>query len=873
MATSVDILARFFGAVLSQGLSGGGSAPVDPAAAGSPLAARIRRHRRDGGGGVGMDANAVWTHGLREHLRAERPDGICWTDVVVVLAHADDPGPTLRQAMESDLAERHAAWARAERLPLRRAARVRVLIDGLAPHGDGPRLGLASGDFVTALSPSVHLAGTDTTATMIVHACLPSEGSEYREIGRLHDDQLLFTVGNHWLDTFRHESIAEPCAWIVHRKADGTTVHQVCPALQHLLATHAHLDPASGVNVVTLATRAGEPLLHVVLVDVEPPADLTRPRVRKVSRAAARTVVPDDVGVRALTLHERGALLQKVHFGAFMDGYDVHIGEGGTISTRMDAPHATLQVRGTSVALVARVAGVTFDGIPVPVGAPVPLDGPITIGVDGHALGWQPLTDVTADGWPYLAEVRRPGGGATLPFGGHHRIGRDRRCAVRLPDEPWNGNIAWKSSVGSGAVIRSRSGDIPKSKFYIDSIMVASEHAEIDLSLPDGAVSGIHAADPTKGALRATAPVLRSLARQCYTYLRRGGEVLTLYPRDGARSPTEQELLPGDELLVGNCLYEVQYAAADSPLSGAPPILTLDVPFAHALGDRGGAPPRPPLAATERVPNGLDAVEPRAGLRPDPPRARASVEEIATVMLGEGAPTDLVPPPLPPLEGDVLAISPHEAAAERVGAIRLVLQGWSVGAELHVGNHLGSGAAIPEIATAPDASFLPTDSLVLHADADGVRAEVLALGEASILVDGVEVERTEDARTATLRIVRRDASYEPLLEVELRLAPDPAVTGGTLLVPSDPFATGLGVRAFPYGQWRRTRAGATALAGYWDGARLHLREIGEGTVPVATAHGTDTPWVDAAEDSVTLAPGDRVRLAQAVWRLDVGGNA
>ena len=33
------------------------------------------------------------------------------------------------------------------------------------------------------------------------------------------------------------------------------------------------------------------------------------------------------------------------------------------------------------------------------------------------------------------------------------------------------------SSVGAGATIRARTGEIPKSRFYTDSIMVASEHA------------------------------------------------------------------------------------------------------------------------------------------------------------------------------------------------------------------------------------------------------------------------------------------------------------------------------------------------------------------------------------------------------------
>jgi hypothetical protein len=874
MSTSVDILARFFGAALSQGLSGGAAAPVDANAAGSPLAARLRRHRH--AAGKAPTAADLWAHGLLDHLRTERPDGICWTDVVLVLAPSDAPDAEGRSALENDLAERHAAWARSERLPLRRAARVRVLIDQDPDAPAAPSLGLSPGEFVTALSPTVHIGGGDTAPTLVIHACIPAEGDGYRELGRLHDDQLLFTAGSHWLDTFRHPSLPAPCAWVLHRKPDGTTVHQVCPSLQHLLATHAHLDPETGVNVVTLATRSGEPLLHVVLVDVEPPADMTRPRVRKVNRASSRTVVPDDVGVRALTLHERGALLQKVHFAAFMEGYDVHIGDGGTIATRMDAPRATLRVRGSDVALVAHVTGVTFDGIPVPVSAPVPLDGPIRIGVDGHDFAWRPLTDVALEGWPYLAEVRRQGGGATLPFGAHHRIGRDRRCAVRLPDEPWNGNIAWKPSVGSGAVIRSRSGEIPKSKFYIDSIMVASEHAEIDLSPVDGSVSGVRA----MGSAPTCTPMLRSLARQCYTFLRRAGELRALQPREGARQPTECELLPGDEILVGNCLYEVQYAAEESAPPAAPPVLTMDVPVAFALGEKG-PPPRSVLAPEEVLGavSPLDTPEPRGvpggarerGTPAETPAPRAHVavpDEVATVMLAtpEGPP-DPLPPELPTLEGDVLTVTPQEIAAEGSGVVRLVLEGWRIGEELLVGNNAGSGAPVPEILTTPDASFLPMDGVALHGGADGVRAEVLASGEAAILIDGHEVERAEDARGARLRIVRRDANYEPLLEVGLHIVAHPE--SGFLLVPDDPCAAGLGVRSFPLGQWRRTRAGATPLAGYWDGGALHLREIG-GPTDIVAERSKDGTWIDRPERACVLVPGERLRIGSALWRLDAG---
>jgi hypothetical protein len=425
-------------------------------------------------------------------------------------------------------------------------------------------------------------------------------------------------------------------------------------------------------------------------------------------------------------------------------------------------------------------------------------------------------------------------------------------------------------------VIRSRSGEIPKSKFYIDSIMVASEHAEIDLSPVDGAVSGARA----RGSAPTCTPMLRSLARQCYTFLRRAGELRALHPREGARQPTECELLPGDEILVGNCLYEVQYAAEESAPPIAPPVLTMDVPVAFALGEKG-PPPRSVLAPEEALgavspldlpePRGVPAGTPDRGTPAAPPAPRPPVavpDEVATVMLATpDAPPDALPPDLPPLDGDVITVTPQEVAAERAGVVRLVLEGWRIDAELLVGNHAGSAVPVPEILTTPDASFLPMDSLAVHGGADGVRAEVLASGEAVILVDGREVDRTEDARSAHLRLVRRDANYEPLLEVGLHI--EASLESGFLLVPDDPFAAGLGVRSFPLGQWRRTRAGTTPLAGYWDGGALHLREIG-GPTDLVADRSAEGAWIDRPERACVLVHGQRLRIGGAVWRLEAG---
>ena len=168
-----------------------------------------------------------------------------------------------------------------------------------------------------------------------------------------------------------------------------------------------------------------------------------------------------------------------------------------------------------------------------------------------------------------------------LLFGQTYQIGRARACRVNLPDRPHNENIVWRPEVGEGATIRARNGEIPKSQFYTDSIMVASQHAEIGLS---------------------SEPVLHSIARHCYTFIRRGDDVFALYPTRGRGGPTNLDLLPGDQILIGNSVFEVDYPPADAPRRSTaasspppPPPLPRDPlsasSLAAAIDEDGDTPP------------------------------------------------------------------------------------------------------------------------------------------------------------------------------------------------------------------------------------------------------------------------------------------
>ena len=574
---------------------------------------RLRRHRTDGD--LISDPGLLWytspyvkrRSGLGTHVGAEVGDGTAnYTDVLLILSRDDFSRSTAdwqHNAIRS-MQQEFENFCRREsfsRLHAHRPLGVRILEDG-SPALGGQNLDLGRGEFITGLLPNLYTGPVRGSYPVIgVHVNLPGVWNGYKEVGRLYNDQILFTLGSHWLDNFCHPSLHQAALYRLRQYPDGSFVHIVNPDLQDQYQVTSMNQ--GGASVLTLATRAGQPLAYLVLAVIDPPAprpnrpatpapgprsgrpdiqmpqpppsgadphaeapgvpsiappmlideEESRPIERPVSSAQSqggKTIIPDNFPERIFTLQERGALLQKVHFSAFMLGYDVYLGARGELGTHVEDAAATFQVRKRAVSLVAHVDGVMVGGRPVPQGVEVPVDGDVRIEVAGQRLEYRDLRGLKVDGWPYVGEIRRPASSTYMTWGEHYQVGRSRECRVVLPDEPRNDNIHWKPSVGDGATIRARTGEIPKSRFYTDSIMVASEHATIDL--------------------RGEAPQAYCNARHCYVYVRRENEVLPLYPATSPQEPKDIDLEPGDEVLIGNCLFHVGYTPADEAVAPAP---------------------------------------------------------------------------------------------------------------------------------------------------------------------------------------------------------------------------------------------------------------------------------------------------------------
>jgi hypothetical protein len=609
-----------------------------------------------------------------------------------------------------------------------RGFQLRLVADGSEPLR-GHQIGLEPGQFVTALLPNAYHGPLATSSPVLaVHLNIPGAWEGYRKVGMLYSDQLCYTLGNHWLDNFQHEALEAPALYQLQQYPDGSLVHVINPDYQSRFEVGS-VQSAEGPSVLAVTERGGSPVAFLVLgvvdtfmrdpslnpsasnaparpsagpdgeaskprkdssltnIEAPRPAEgpkpkasvqlaggsadefagqpkvassgggpklATRPRAPLKPQPAKsgagsdrwhHTIVPDAVEERIFTLKERGALLQRVHFSVFMEGYDVYVSRSGQLGTSLPDAEAIFQVREDKVYFVARSERVLLAGRPAPADKPVRLRGEIEIRVGNQLLEYRDLSGVAADGWPYLGEIRRTAGSTYLVFGSVYRMGRDRRCKVRLPDEPHNDNLIWRLDLGEGDFIRSRTGDIPKSRFYNDSIMVASLHAEMDLE---------------------GEPMLRNLARHCYSFVRRDQDVFSLHPARDDKGLKHLDLLPGDEVMVGNNLFEVSYPPARTPEVEK---LTADALARAAMSlpdDSFVDEPAEPPAAPELAPAKAPAKPTVPVHTPEPTAPLVSAPEPAepTSLAGEQLPeAPAVPPPraAPVAQPTPVVSSPPEA--------------------------------------------------------------------------------------------------------------------------------------------------------------------------------------------------------------------
>ena len=279
-----DIISRIFSTDQTQGLSGGAEVVIDRDPASAFYASRLRKHRTD----EDLVENPTWLWatlsynarkgGLRSHVHAERGEGVAsFTDVLIVLNQADArraaavEGEPWTERTARAISEKFALYCQRERFELlygTRPLRFWFVADG-GQDMLGHSFGLGPGEFITGLLPNLYAGPAPRSrAVLAVHLHLPGAWDGYREVGRLYSDQILYTLGRHWLDNFHHPSLREPGLYRLQQFPDGSLVHVISPELQDRYFVRSDaLD--GGASVLTIAQRSGNPVAYLVLAVID----------------------------------------------------------------------------------------------------------------------------------------------------------------------------------------------------------------------------------------------------------------------------------------------------------------------------------------------------------------------------------------------------------------------------------------------------------------------------------------------------------------------------------------------------------------------------------------------------------------------------
>jgi hypothetical protein len=549
-------IAKVFPSAPARGLSGGcvgeaiGLNMINPAY-------NYRHRKHTASEDIATSPDALWLAtgadgrhgGLQAHFTESITSSVLtFTDVLVVISRADaaaglqrghrwksETQEYLEEHIHRDFIERGVRPRFSGREVL-----VRIIEDG-SDVMEADDYGLGLGEFVTILAENVSVELSDSVADVFLSMGAGVNG--YTKVCALAQDQISTTIGSCWLDNYSNLKLEQPSLLRLLRLNNGDLVLVLNPDLQDQYALNIRME--QGVRVTSVLYADGKTLCSVVLVSpqISHPSLVLLPEM-----ANKETLVAKDLGQRVLVLQECGLLLQKVHFNDFMDGYDVYIGRGGQLGCSLEDPAATVQVRDDGVSLLSHSDTVLVMGDVLPTGRRILLSGDVGINVGDKCVDYIDLRLRTGGKWPYLGEIRRAPVSCTLPYGDTYRIGRGPRCDVLLPDKPTNQNILWLAGVGDESVIRSKRGDIEKSRFYTDSIMVATEHALLNLE--------------------GESPRFQNTAKACSSFIRRAGAWMDLGATSSMATPDKEgvQLENGDELLVGNSIFRVVLSIDVEPI-------------------------------------------------------------------------------------------------------------------------------------------------------------------------------------------------------------------------------------------------------------------------------------------------------------------
>ncbi|MEC7987428.1 MAG: hypothetical protein VX278_19825 [Myxococcota bacterium] len=384
------------------------------------------------------------------------------------------------------------------------------------------KLGLEAQEFALGFLDNRHRKGKDSKPLVTIDAHISSQSDDFQSLGALHNDQIAWTLGNHPLDSFKTPAVPFPAALIIQQNARGEVNYSVNPNVPGLSLREANKE-----NQYALF-YGQKPLVTLLLKTLE----FNRLTIHKSLQvdAATQTI---QLNVNDFHLQPCGHLFQKVHFSQWMKGYRTYLHRGYHFSSRKEKAIGVFRVEGTDIFFESFRPPCFVNGKILSSQKELLLEAGMEINCSGLRLTFHKHGLINNRNWPYIGAVHFSNKPKILDYGFKYTFGRSANCDIPLANEATADNIDWLPAFANTAQLPQKNGSIPKTSFSTDAVMVALEHALLNLK-----------SDPS----------LMSLSNRCPSFVRRKKKIFPLN-KAGLKHP----LLAMDELLIGNDIYELQF--------------------------------------------------------------------------------------------------------------------------------------------------------------------------------------------------------------------------------------------------------------------------------------------------------------------------
>ena len=182
-------------------------------------------------------------------------------------------------------------------------------------------------EFAVGLLSNQHKKRNSSKELIKILGYIPQKWDKFKKIGVLYNDQVQFTIGNHALDNYSHESLLVPSLYQLFVDESGQILHQLNEQVESKVRISTVKKKGRPDTIVLHVNN--KPIIHLILELMEVNRR-TDPNQGSID-ITTKTISPI---LKSCNIKQSGVLLQKIHFHKWMAGYSVYLCRDGTIKSR-----------------------------------------------------------------------------------------------------------------------------------------------------------------------------------------------------------------------------------------------------------------------------------------------------------------------------------------------------------------------------------------------------------------------------------------------------------------------------------------------------------------------------------------------------------